>query len=641
MKKIIVLLLLLLTFSGVQAQENQTVNDRIDQAMTHLSQYLGLSTTITRQSNYWTWEEIVYTDSAFGCPVPNQSYAATPNRALNILITYQGTDYNYRISWDGTLMVLCGANGVPLFRSDDPNYAPSAATNPTPNATPALTNSATTFTPTGNVFTWVYMQQQRVLYLIGLGGELASVQRPTIPNENFDAGIQMAISRNGRYLLQVVTLTTGGQALGIYDLQTGQQRIIPAQAGEEITLGYGTNVQNSGNVRIGSTLIFNATSTQAAVGFASVSTPQPGNNWRIAVIDLATGTTVNELTRTTAQSLYSGPTQFNSDSLNTTTSAFFSTPVYFNDDGGVHFQLIQWFTGGAISYPTFVWYPSNNILGDSPYTHSGLDILPSNDSLLRIEFDATQPNAGEQVSMIPNYNIILSGSISGNQLSGETRLLNGSATAILDANWAADGNQVAFVTSIPPDFSIADTSYNVLDVASQTIYQLEGTTVGAPGGVLTVLEGAESPAIAYYQNSATSIFLWDAPPQNGDPVFVWVKPSDVTLGFTSVSNSATTTSTSTAGADDCGDHENNGIAIGVVARTTIDDGNPLNMRNNVGTTGTQVSRIIPEGDSFLVIAGPRCADGYTWWNIRLNDGITGWVAQAGQDFFWIEPVPAG
>ncbi|PJF22537.1 MAG: hypothetical protein CUN56_05505 [Phototrophicales bacterium] len=640
-QKIIFVLILILGVIGVQAQ-NQTAEERVDQAMAHLSQYLGLNTPITRQTHYWSWEEVVYNDSSFGCPVPGRTYPATPNRALNIIITYQGTDYNYRISWDGSIMVLCGANGVPLYRSDDPTYAPSPATNPTlPPATstpPAI--AARPINAAGDALTWVYMQGQRVLYLLGLNGEIASVQRPSIPNENIQEMFQMSISRNGRYLLQVVSLTNGGRALGIYDFQTGQQRVIPAQAGEEISLGFGTNTHTTGNVQVGSPLIFNATSTQAAVTFANVSTPQPGNNWRVAIVDLASGTITQQLTRTDAQAIFSGTAQQSSDALQNPNGSYFPQPIYFNDDGGVHFQLYLWFTGGAASYPALVWYPTNNTLTDSPYTFSDLSILPTDDSMIYPELDANLPASSDPGGMLPNYNVIRQATINNNNVSSTQNLLSGSPNALFDPNWAADGTQVVYRITTNGGM---DQSYTVLDLATQTLYQLPNATVGAPGGVITVIDEPNIFSLAYYRSASDSQYIWDIPPQNGDPVFVWVKPAGATLELTSVAERATTEASivSPLNPQACGAHENNGITIGVVARTTFVDGLPLNLRTGPGTSGTQVSRLLPEGETFLVIAGPRCADGYTWWNIRLNDGSTGWVAQAGQDFYWIEPVPSG
>jgi SH3-like domain-containing protein len=37
------------------------------------------------------------------------------------------------------------------------------------------------------------------------------------------------------------------------------------------------------------------------------------------------------------------------------------------------------------------------------------------------------------------------------------------------------------------------------------------------------------------------------------------------------------------------------------------------------------------GTQFAVIGGPSCSDNWSWWNIRLDDGTTGWVSEGGDE----------
>jgi hypothetical protein len=47
------------------------------------------------------------------------------------------------------------------------------------------------------------------------------------------------------------------------------------------------------------------------------------------------------------------------------------------------------------------------------------------------------------------------------------------------------------------------------------------------------------------------------------------------------------------------------------------------------------------GTQFTVIDGPSCSDNWSWWNVRLDDGTTGWLAEGGDDVdpYFICPVP--
>ncbi len=55
---------------------------------------------------------------------------------------------------------------------------------------------------------------------------------------------------------------------------------------------------------------------------------------------------------------------------------------------------------------------------------------------------------------------------------------------------------------------------------------------------------------------------------------------------------------------------------------------------NAERTGT-----LQPGEKLLVIDGPQCADGFVWWNVRSESGISGWTAEGkGQDYYLV-PVP--
>jgi hypothetical protein len=46
--------------------------------------------------------------------------------------------------------------------------------------------------------------------------------------------------------------------------------------------------------------------------------------------------------------------------------------------------------------------------------------------------------------------------------------------------------------------------------------------------------------------------------------------------------------------------------------------------------GDEITRLVP-GTYFKVTDGPACANNWSWWKIRTDDGIKGWIAEGGDD----------
>lgn len=80
------------------------------------------------------------------------------------------------------------------------------------------------------------------------------------------------------------------------------------------------------------------------------------------------------------------------------------------------------------------------------------------------------------------------------------------------------------------------------------------------------------------------------------------------------------------------------VTSGMRGRVTYTDGTPLRLRETANGT---VIRNMEEGTPFDIIGGPICAGGYTWWQLRQDDGITGWAAEGDSDDYYIEPMPVG
>lgn len=63
------------------------------------------------------------------------------------------------------------------------------------------------------------------------------------------------------------------------------------------------------------------------------------------------------------------------------------------------------------------------------------------------------------------------------------------------------------------------------------------------------------------------------------------------------------------------------------------------LRNNPSKSGTKLKLLEP-GTQFTVVGGPKCASDWSFWEIRLSNGTTGWISEGGDalDPYFICPV---
>jgi hypothetical protein len=85
--------------------------------------------------------------------------------------------------------------------------------------------------------------------------------------------------------------------------------------------------------------------------------------------------------------------------------------------------------------------------------------------------------------------------------------------------------------------------------------------------------------------------------------------------------------------DSCADTLVPRLTIGTVGRVT--HGNSNNVRDTPSTTGKLVGKL-PGGESFKVMDGPTCADGFNWWQVHTTD-FDGWTVEADNTDYWLRP----
>lgn len=55
------------------------------------------------------------------------------------------------------------------------------------------------------------------------------------------------------------------------------------------------------------------------------------------------------------------------------------------------------------------------------------------------------------------------------------------------------------------------------------------------------------------------------------------------------------------------------------------------------TTRAKIVGMISPGEEADVLDGPACAEGWIWWKIKKDNGLTGWTAEGDGKDYWILP----
>lgn len=66
---------------------------------------------------------------------------------------------------------------------------------------------------------------------------------------------------------------------------------------------------------------------------------------------------------------------------------------------------------------------------------------------------------------------------------------------------------------------------------------------------------------------------------------------------------------------------------------------PVRVRDQAGRRGLIILQM-QTGAQFAVIDGPKCADGFTWWQITTDDQVTGWTAEGNKENYFVDPIMA-
>jgi len=135
------------------------------------------------------------------------------------------------------------------------------------------------------------------------------------------------------------------------------------------------------------------------------------------------------------------------------------------------------------------------------------------------------------------------------------------------------------------------------------------------GGTMTLLNGPVcNDGVLWWQVNYNGIIGWTGEGANG---VYWLEPL--------------------TGANACPPLLPPRLRIGSTARVTPGAPNALRTQPTVNNQLSRVIGSIPGGQTFTVLNGPICADGYTWWQVNYQ-GMVGWTAEGEGATYWLEPI---
>ena len=125
MRKRLLLLFALLLLPALVLQA-QGAPDQINAAVADLAQRLGISLTLDNLDD-WRWAQEDFGDTSLGCPQPDVGYAQVVTPGYIFTLTYGGKVYDYRVSADSRVVILCSEQTLEEAASAtptpvDPNF---------------------------------------------------------------------------------------------------------------------------------------------------------------------------------------------------------------------------------------------------------------------------------------------------------------------------------------------------------------------------------------------------------------------------------------------------------------------------------------------------------------------------------------
>ena len=447
----------------------------------------------------------------------------------------------------------------------------------------------------------------------------------------------LAVSHDGTHLSYSITgQDTNGAAvttLVVYDVATGE--VLTTYQPPISPVADSLSLSRSPN-------LFNLTGGAIAYSYTVGTTPE-SSSWRIVVIDVLTGTSLAELT--------SSNPAVQAQNFDASVAPFLLPQIYYYEGATVNFALVA-FGGLAVNqqFDNFGWDAiTGRVVQTNEFSTLGGDYLP------RIG-ESVLPVVDERVAYDTVYAPYANALHVYRPDIGARAPFYASATLeMLRADFAENGKRVVVQAR-----SLADDTpvWLLLDRAGvsltlPTINALEREIVGTSNGFVYVLDGA--PQIAVITDTTTPdngqtplwvapagtnvVPVWATPPQRDMERSAWAQLAPpVFTAQTVIVPEAESQGIEASAVSTLAPTGRGILTVNSVAIISTTEGDRLNMRSDPSVSASIVARL-ENGTQVVLLDGPIAGDGFTWWQVRINTGLTGWVVESADNVRTL--IPAG
>ena len=387
--------------------------------------------------------------------------------------------------------------------------------------------------------------------------------------------------------------------------------------------------------------LFNLTGGAVAYSYATGDTAET-QLWQIVVLDILTNNTLAEINNTNPA--------VEAQNFDANVAPFLLPQIYYYEGATVNFALVD-FGGMALNqqFDNFGWdVITGRVTRTNQFSTVGGDYLPRiGESIIPIFDDRVVYDT----NFAPYSNSL---HVYRPDIGARAPFFASATLEIIRADFARDGQDV-----ILQGRGLADNTATWFVVDRAGVAQampnfnaLEGEILGTPTGFIHLLDGAPQIAVASVTGRPTigSVALWVVP-DGHRAMPVWATPPDPAVARAAWAQLAppvfnaqvvivpdentgvTANEVATATPSGRGILTVNGVAI-----ISTTEGDRLNMRNQPGLNSTIVARL-ENGTRVVILDGPVAGDGFTWWQVRLNTGLSGWVVESADGVRTL--IPAG